>query len=166
MKISIVIPTRNRPASLKRLFRSILRQTRLPEEVLVVDDSDDDETAKLISENHNVFLSKGILLKYLRGNKENRSISAARNLGATTSTGEIVVFIDDDVILDNKYVEEILKTYEEYPMAKGVQGYIVKGGMTISNFQGVLLNSINRIVAPTTSMIAVKTTTLNTNFDI
>ena len=144
-RISIVIPTRNRSESLMRLLLSIFCQTRLPQEVIVVDDSENDETSKLVRENYNLFLSKGTLLKYLRGDEENRSISAARNLGATKSTGDIVFFIDDDVILDNKYVEEILKTYEEHPMAKGVQGYVVSGGMTLSNFRSILLNSINKV---------------------
>lgn len=143
--ISIVIPTLNRPGSLRKLLVSIPCQTSLPEEVIVVDDGDDDETSKLVKENSNFFLSKGISLKYSRGNRENRSISAARNIGATKSTGEIVLFLDDDVMLDNKYVEQVLKTYEEYPMAKGVQGYIVNEAMRLSNFRSILVNSINRV---------------------
>jgi glycosyltransferase involved in cell wall biosynthesis len=123
--ISIVVPTLNRCESLRKLLLSILRQTSLPEEVIVVDDSDDDETLKLVRENSDFFSNKGILLMYSRGNRDDRSISAARNIGATKSTGEIVLFLDDDVVLDSKYIEEVLKTYEEYPEAKGVQGYMV-----------------------------------------
>lgn len=143
--ISIVVPTFNRSESLRKLLLSILRQTSLPEEVIVVDDSDDDETSKVVRENSDFFSNKGISLKYSRGNRDNRSISAARNIGATKSTGEIVLFLDDDVILDNKYVEEVLRTYEEYPMAKGVQGYIVNEVMRLSNFRSILVNSANKI---------------------
>lgn len=143
--ISIVVPTLNRPESLRKLLLSILCQTSLPEEVIVVDDSDDDGTHKLIKENSNVFLSKGISLEYFRGDRENRSISAARNLGAAKSAGEIVLFLDDDVILDNNYVEELLKTYEEYPMVKGVQGFIVSEVMPLSDSRSVLVNSVNKI---------------------
>lgn len=143
--ISIVIPTRNRSESLMKLLHSIFCQTRLPQEVIVVDDSDDDETSKLVKENYNLFLSKGTLLKYLRGDEENRSISAARNLGATKSTGEIVFFMDDDVILDKKYVEEILKVYEEYPMTKGAQGYIVNDVYAFQNFKNFVLNSTKKV---------------------
>jgi glycosyltransferase involved in cell wall biosynthesis len=142
---SIVIPTLNRPEFLRKLLISILCQTSLPKEIIVVDDSENDQTSKMVKENSNIFLSKGISLKYSRGNKENRSISAARNLGATKSTGEIVLFLDDDVILENKYLEEVLKTYEEYPMAKGVQGYIVSEAVPLSNFRSILVNSVNRI---------------------
>jgi glycosyltransferase involved in cell wall biosynthesis len=143
-RISIVIPTLNRSESLRRLLVSIFCQTRVPEEVIVVDDSDNDYTSRLIRGNRDIFLNKGIRLKYFRGNEKNRSISAARNLGAAKSAGEIVLFIDDDVIIDNKYVEEVLKTYEEYPMAKGVQGYIVGRGIE-PNFRTLLMNSMNKV---------------------
>jgi glycosyltransferase involved in cell wall biosynthesis len=142
--MSVVIPTRNRSASLMKLMFSILSQRRLPNEVLVVDDSDNDETSRVITEKGDIFWSKGILLRYLHGNKENRSISAARNLGVMKSTGEIIFFLDDDVILDNKYIEEIMKTFEQYPTAKGVQGYITEG-YTLPNLRSLLLNSINKV---------------------
>lgn len=144
IKTSVVIPTRNRPASLVNLMSSILSQRRLPNEVLVVDDSDNDGTLNVVSEKRDVFLREGILLRYLRGNKERRSISAARNIGAMKSIGEIVFFVDDDVILDNEYIEEIMRTYERYPTAKGVQGYI-SGGYTLPNLRSLLLNSINKL---------------------
>jgi glycosyltransferase involved in cell wall biosynthesis len=145
LKISIVIPTRNRPKSLENLLLSILQQTKKPDEVIVVDDSDINETEKLIRDNHSVFLSNGIALKYLRGNRENRSISAARNLGAAESIGEIVFFIDDDVILYKDYIEEILKTYKEYPGAKGVQGYIINEALALLNFKNFLLNAVKKV---------------------
>jgi len=139
------VPTLNRSEFLKELLFSIIRQTRLPEEVIVVDDSDDDETSKLIRENSDLFSNKGISLKYSRGSSDNRSISAARNIGAAKSTGEIVLFLDDDVILDSRYVEEVLGTYGEYPMAKGVQGYVVSEVAQLSNFGSILVNSLNKI---------------------
>jgi len=145
LKISIAIPTRNRSKFLANLLRSILRQTRLPEEVIIVDDSDGYETESLARDSHSVFLSDGITLKYLRGNKENMSICAAKNLGIDKSSGEILFFMDDDIILHNNYISEILKIYEEYPMAKGVQGYIVNGIFEFSDFKAFLLNSIKKV---------------------
>ena len=145
MKISIAIPTRNRSRFLANLLRSILRQTRLPEEVIIVDDSDTDETVRLARDNHSIFLNKGIALKYLHGNNENMSTSAARNLGIDESSGEIIFLIDDDVILHNNYISEILKIYREYPMAKGVQGYIMNGDFAFSNFKNFILNAIKKI---------------------
>lgn len=145
MKISIIIPTRNRSKFLANLLCCILKQTRLPDEVIIVDDSDTDETAKLTSNIFYVFFSNGITFKYLKGNKKNRSTSAARNLGIDESSGEILFFIDDDVILDNNYISEILKIYEKYPEAKGAQGYIVNGVFEYSNFKTFLLNAVKKV---------------------
>lgn len=145
VKISIIIPTRNRPKSLASLLTSILRQTRPPEEVLVVDDSDTDETAKVILDRYFDFITKGITLKHVRGNRENRSITAAKNIGVAQSNGEIIFLIDDDAVLFENYVEEILKTYTEYPEAKGIQGYIVNQVLAFLNLGNFVLNATKKI---------------------
>jgi GT2 family glycosyltransferase len=102
---------------------SILRQTILPIEVIVVDDSDNLRTNVLVERLREDFSNKGILLKHMRGKEENRSICAARNIGAKESTGEIVLFMDDDVLPQIDYIQKILEVYEEYPDAVGVQGF-------------------------------------------
>ncbi len=117
---------------------SIREQTKLPIEVIVVDDSDNLRTKNLVDRLRKDFSDKGVLLKYLRGNEDNRSISAARNLGAKESTGEIVFFIDDDVILDRDYVEQIIKFYHDYPDAVGVGGDLFSRGIVYSVFSNAL----------------------------
>jgi len=139
-EVSIVIPTRNRDKDLRELLHSILGQTILPIEVIVVDDSDNLRTKILAERLREVFSDKGISLKYMRGKEENRSISAARNLGAKESTGKIVFFIDDDALLRMDYIEKILEVYEEYPNAVGVQGT-----MTL-NRGSVLGNVVNKVL--------------------
>lgn len=141
MKFSIVIPTRNRDEDLKELLQSILRQTILPIEVIVVDDSDNSKTRKLIEQSHANFLSRKITLKYERGGEERRSISLARNIGAAESIGELVFFIDDDVILHKDYIEKILEVYKEYPDAVGVQGM----NINLKGFS-VLANAVNKVL--------------------
>ena len=46
-------------------------------------------------------------------NKENRGISYSRTKGAELASGDIVAFIDDDAIADPRWIEELVKTYEE-----------------------------------------------------
>jgi len=122
---SIVIPTRNRKEDLNRLLSSIAHQTLLPKEIIVVDDSDDSETRILVEYQKADFQSKKVQLEYMRGDQKNRSISAARNIGAKNANGSIVCFLDDDVILDKNYVEEIASVFETQTTAIGVQGYIL-----------------------------------------
>ena len=71
LSCSIVIPTKNRKEDLQETFKSILKQTVSPKEVIVVDDSDDDLTEDLIENNRKYFAHKGIPLKYFRGNTNN-----------------------------------------------------------------------------------------------
>jgi glycosyltransferase involved in cell wall biosynthesis len=141
----VIIPTRNRPASLANLLFSIVSQTVLPDEVLIVDDSNNTKTAELVNDLSDVFFSRGIVLKYLQGNKENMSISAARNIGIEASTGEIIFFMDDDIILHKNYMEEILKLYKTNPMAKGVQGFIINFPFNPSNIRHLIFNSVKKV---------------------
>jgi GT2 family glycosyltransferase len=125
LSCSIVIPTRNRKDDLQELLQSILKQAALPKEVIVVDDSEDESTKDLIKKTRNYFTRKGIPLNYLRGNEHSRSISAARNKGASVASGDVICFLDDDVILDKNYLKANLRIYDLYEDAKGVQGYII-----------------------------------------
>lgn len=54
-RISVAILTRNRSKSLMKLLLSISCQARLPEEVIVVDDGDDDKNEMLVRENYESF---------------------------------------------------------------------------------------------------------------
>jgi len=65
----------------------------------------------------------GIVLKYIR-NIQEKSAAIARNVGVQYAVGDIVLFLDSDVILEKKYIEEILKVYQEHPDVLGVQGFI------------------------------------------
>lgn len=120
--ISVVIPTLNRPNHLKEALQSILRQTKLPNEIIIVDQSDDSKTQTLIKKELQFFLKKGITLKYLW--EETKSITHARNVGTRAATGNTVLFLDDDMTADRNYVSEILKVFHDNPSAIGVQGYL------------------------------------------
>ncbi len=49
-------------------------------------------------------------------------LSQSRNLGAQLARGEIVAFIDDDAVASDDWIEEIVKTFMQYPGAIGVAG--------------------------------------------
>ena len=123
MKLSIVIPTYNRAKELDEALDSVISQTSLPEEVIIVDDSDDDAVENLTGRRGSEFEEKGVFLRYIR-NKREKSLTIARNIGIESATGDIILFLDDDVVLDKDYIKEILRVYEEEPDALGVQGYI------------------------------------------
>jgi GT2 family glycosyltransferase len=123
LQVSIIIPTYNRIDDLSACLASIGIQTALPKEVIIVDDSETDDVRYCIESFQDDFQKIGVLLKYIR-NTAGKSLTIARNLGIQNTNGAIILFLDDDVVLDECYVEGILDTYARFPSAMGVQGLI------------------------------------------
>jgi glycosyltransferase involved in cell wall biosynthesis/GT2 family glycosyltransferase len=100
-RISVVIPTRNRPASALRTARSVLA-CRYPSdrlEVIVVDNgSGEDERVQLPTAEQEGDSALRLLSEPAPGG------SNARNAGLAAATGEIVAFCDDDVLVDRDWL--------------------------------------------------------------
>src|SRR5262245_53142880 len=91
--ISVVVPTYNRAASLRRLLNALEGQTYPVErfEVVVVDDGSTDGTREAVRRMHMSFTLR--LVEQAHGGP-----SAARNRGVQAAIGELIVFVDDDVV--------------------------------------------------------------------
>jgi GT2 family glycosyltransferase len=126
--VSVVIPTYNRPADLRECLRSILDQIARPGEVLVVDNSDAAaaETRRVVEEVAPDFSTAGITLQYV-DNRHSNSLTSAKNAGIDRARGEIVSFLDDDVMLDRRYYEVMLEAFRTHPDALGVEGAVIDG---------------------------------------
>ena len=98
--ISAIIPTYNRAHLVCDAIDSVLAQTYPCHEIIVVDDGSTDNT-------HNVLSGKyGDKIISLR--QDNRGVSAARNLGIATATGEWIAFLDsDDLWLTQKLEKQV-----------------------------------------------------------
>ncbi len=129
-EFSVIIPTYNRTKDLSECLNSTPFQTVKPSEIVLVDNSFNNESEELFQNRKQDFEKNGIALKYIKNQKEN-SLTVARNLGIKAAKGDVVLFLDDDVILDKNYIKEVLKVYEKYPEALGVQGYINQGRFSI-----------------------------------
>ena len=121
MKFALIICTYLRPQSLLRLLQSVQEQTIYPDEILIVDGSTNKETEKVLKEKN--FEN----LNYFGVPQEYRGLTKQRNYGSERVGKEIdvVCFLDDDTVLENDYFEQLLKTYNIYPEALGVGGYII-----------------------------------------
>ncbi len=114
---SFVIATRNRPDDLLNTVRSLVAQTVLPAELVIVDSSDDTPTRPEIEE---LCSSAGIKLDY--HHPAPRGLTVQRNVGIDRSSGDPVFFVDDDVWMDPDCHEEVLKEYERWgPELGGVR---------------------------------------------
>jgi glycosyltransferase involved in cell wall biosynthesis len=87
--VSVIVPTRDRVAFLARAVAGILCQSHRRIEVLVVDDGSEDETADYLA------AITDPRLHTLRHDRP-KGVSATRNRGLASATGEWVAFIDDD----------------------------------------------------------------------
>jgi glycosyltransferase involved in cell wall biosynthesis len=94
MKISVVIATRNRAALLDGSLASLRAQLGAPEIEAIVVDNGSTDTTRAVAEQHGA--------TYLFEAQPNRAL--ARNVGIAAATGEIVLFVDDDVVLPPYFV--------------------------------------------------------------
>ncbi|HBG06016.1 MAG: hypothetical protein A2075_15635 [Geobacteraceae bacterium GWC2_58_44] len=87
--VSVIIPTWNRSAALKRAVRSALSQSHPPLEVLVCDDGSTDDTGQVL---RSIGDSRVVWLPGERGGRP----AIPRNRGLSHSRGEWLAFLDDD----------------------------------------------------------------------
>src|SRR5579872_4309224 len=119
MRISVVVPTRNRPKDIETLLPSIAGQTRLPDELIIVDQSKSDETHVLTADIMESRLAERCVYVHSSGI---RGVSAARNVGIACASGDIVLFLDDDVILSPDCVEQLESAFDAHPDYAGIGG--------------------------------------------
>lgn len=116
MKISCVIPTLERPTALERTLRSLDRQTRPPDEVVVILQR---ESPSLPEERWKFSLAVHRL--------HTPNAQRARNAAATFATGDLLLFLDDDVEAGSDLIEKYLKAFED-PRLGAACGAILEQG--------------------------------------
>ena len=131
-KLSVVIPTKNREIDLATLVDSILIQSRMPDELIVIDQSDTSISKDNISEKW--LAITGCDLKYILDPKIKGLVDAKR-AGSEASSYEIVCFLDDDLILDSQFLEEIIKPFENDSSIRGCSGVFINFPRTSKLYQ-------------------------------
>lgn len=99
--ISVIIPVYNMADRIGRCLDSIVGQSFKDVEIIVVDDGSADGTADIIKE----YASKDSRVRYF--SQENSGVSAARNAGLGTASGEYILFIDADDEIEEDYLRNI-----------------------------------------------------------
>lgn len=113
MKISIIIPTRNRAQNLKNLLEKLSKQTVPSDqyEVLVIDNGSEDDTSVVCQEYMKLFVN----FKYFY--EEEPGLHVGRNKGFQESLTELLVYIDDDIEPHEEWLQAIIKGFEDEKVA-------------------------------------------------
>lgn len=106
MRFSIIIPLYNKAAYIKETLHSLAVQSKLPYELIIVDDKSTDDSLQIVKD----YLKLApICFKRIRVElielKKNYGIGYARNIGFSKATGDIVSFLDADDIYKENLIE-------------------------------------------------------------
>jgi glycosyltransferase involved in cell wall biosynthesis len=99
---AVIVPVHNGEEFVDGCIRSILNQTRTPEEIIIVDDGSTDDTSKIInqwSRSHHLIRSISI---------SKQGVSAARNYGASLAKSDFLLFLD----IDDRWFPEKIASHE------------------------------------------------------
>lgn len=119
MKVSVIIPTLNRSECLRDTMNDLLQQGYKPLEIVIVDQSPQPDSP-LLNSLKGLDLSQ-IFIKYYHVNF--KGLPRARNFGWQTSSGEILIYLDDDVKLRPRLIHEHVECYSHKEIG------IVAGGI-------------------------------------
>lgn len=103
MRISAVVPTKNSARTIRACLTSLRHQTHPDVEVIVVDNASSDDTAAIARELADIAVDRG------------PERSAQRNHGAALSSGDVIVYIDSDMVLEPDVLAEVAAVLERRP---------------------------------------------------
>jgi glycosyltransferase involved in cell wall biosynthesis len=99
--LSVVIPALNEERHIGSLLSEVMRQTKSADEVIVVDAGSGDDTASIVRRFPGVILLAGT-----------PPVAAGRNLGGRSASGDVLIFLDADVRLEEDFFEGFLEEFE------------------------------------------------------
>ena len=124
--LSIVIPTKNRADLLRKVLESIVRQPADQNafEVIVIDNGSTDETKDVVKG----YQGKIKNCRYFYDARP--GLHVGRNRGLLESRGEVIGYLDDDVILFPNWINTVLSAFEDESMMY-VGGSVIPYDMTL-----------------------------------
>src|SRR5690242_1185850 len=108
MKTSFITTVYNEESTIKHFLKSLLDQTVLPDEIIIVDANSSDNTKKVIE---NFFVKNNIIPHLLIIKPGNRSIG--RNEAIENATHEIILCSDAGCILDSNWIKKLLEKFRK-----------------------------------------------------
>jgi glycosyltransferase involved in cell wall biosynthesis len=145
-KISVIVCTYNRNDYILKALNSLARQT-LPAdqyEIVIVNNNSTDNTDTLCQTFLQKYRQQRNCFYFI---ETQQGLSYARNRGIVESSGDILVFMDDDAQADENFLQEICHFFETTPDAKAC------GGRIYPDFESKQPEWMSRFLLPLTSTL-------------
>ena len=108
VRVSVVMPFFNHGPFVVDALDALRRQSRPPDEIVIVDDGSTDEQSRKALED---LRAEGVVVVH----EEQKGPGAARNIGVENSTGEVIFFLDSDDLVTERHIEVALETLKHAP---------------------------------------------------
>ncbi|MEA3446155.1 MAG: glycosyltransferase, partial [Bacteroidota bacterium] len=133
-KIWIVVPVFSRPVEIHNLLNDLLRQTYYNFHVVVVDHGTEKVDFSLVTDSRVEILSQSS--KFWWTGAINRGLE---HVLREKKDGEFILIINDDVVLDGDYLENVVAAGNKYPDA-------IIGSISVNKYTGIILSADNRLI--------------------
>ena len=110
--VSVIIPCYNQGLYLSETLESVISQTYINWECIIVNDGSSDNTEEIARQ----YCNKDNRFKYVC--KENGGLSSARNFGIRNSNGEFILPLDSDDLIGPEYFQKALEHFQLHPETK------------------------------------------------
>jgi glycosyltransferase involved in cell wall biosynthesis len=105
LRIAAILPTHDRPDSLRRCVESVLAQDRRPDELVLVNDGSVPIAAELLETLHAASLATRVI------HRDVPSSTASRNAGLTAADGDVLLLLEDDIVLPPDFIRRLAALY-------------------------------------------------------
>jgi glycosyltransferase involved in cell wall biosynthesis len=121
LKVSLIITTYNNPGALLKVLESVTYQTRPPDEMVIADDGSREDTAHLIRH-----FSEKVSFPVIHVWQEDKGFRAAkaRNEAVKRSTGEYVILLDGDCVVNRHFIADHLSLAERGCFIQGKRVHV------------------------------------------
>jgi glycosyltransferase involved in cell wall biosynthesis len=125
LTVSVIVTVYNEGPSITRLLDSLAEQSRAPAEVVIVDGGSTDNTLDLLQG----FGTQGEWPLHVHS-RPGANISQGRNTAIAAAQGEVIAVTDAGVRLDPRWLEELIRPFEQDPTVNTVAGFFVPDPQT------------------------------------
>lgn len=123
MKVSVIATVLNEGESIRRLMDSLAAQSRVPDEIVIVDGGSRDNTVEIIQSYSDRMPLRVIV-------EQGASISRGRNTAIENATGNVIAVTDAGVHLDKQWLRALTKPFDSEPSTTGVAGFFLPDWQT------------------------------------